>query len=117
MICAEHWHLNTLVCEQIQALSWQQLQTAQAEWSCKRTARLDFVNDDLRRQGHAVHTFQDVDQAIREYSLVTGKQLDPLGDEPRLSDFYTPSDDQRDRETAFVVDGMVATGFVAYQLI
>ena len=94
----------------------EQLQTSQAEWSRKRIARLDFVNEDLRRQGHAVHTFQDVDQAIREYSMVTGKQLDSLGGKPRLSDFYTPSDDQRDREIVFVVAGMVATGLVAYQL-
>ena len=95
----------------------EQLQTGQAEWSRKRIARLDFVNEDLRRQGHAVHTFQDVDQAIREYSMVTGKQLDSLGGKPRLSDFYTPSDDQRDREIAFVVAGMAVTGLVAYQLI
>ena len=95
----------------------EQLQAAQAEWSRKRTARIDFINEDLRRQGLSVQAFQDADQAMREYHRVTGGQLDSLGDKPRLSDFYTPSDDQRDREIAFVVVGMVAvTGLVAYQL-
>ena len=94
----------------------EQLQAAQARWSRKRTERLDWINEELRRQGHAVQTFRDVDAAIREYAHVTGKTLDPLGPEPQLSDFYTPSSDQKDREIAFVVLGMAATGLVAYKL-
>ena len=94
----------------------EQLQAAQARWSRKRTERLDWVNEELRRQGHAVQTFRDVDAAIRKYAYVTGKTLDPLGPEPQLSDFYTPSSDQKDREIAFVVLGMAATGLVAYEI-
>ena len=44
-----------------------QLQAAQAEWSRKRTESLDWISEDLRRQGHAVQTFWDVDDAVREY--------------------------------------------------
>ena len=96
----------------------EQLQSAQAEWSKQRTERLDWINEELRRQGHAVQTFRDVDAAMREYALVTGGQnnLDPLGPEPQLGDFYTPSGDQKNRELAFVVVGMAATGLVAYKL-
>ena len=32
----------------------EQLQAAQAAWSRKRTERLDWINEELRRQGHAV---------------------------------------------------------------
>ena len=35
----------------------EELQAAQADWSRKRTERLDFINEELRRQGHAVQTF------------------------------------------------------------
>ena len=94
----------------------EQLQAAQEEWSKKRTQRLDWINKELRRQSHAVQTFQDVDAAMREYSLVTGNQLDPLGQEPQLSDYYAPSSDQKNREIAFVVVGLAATGLVAYKL-
>ena len=94
----------------------EQLQAAQAKWSRKRTERLDWISEDLRRQGHAVQTFRDVDDAMREYSRVTGTKLGPLGPEPKLSDFYVPSSGQRDREIAFVVLGMAATGLVAYKL-
>ena len=53
----------------------EQLQAAQAEWSRKRTERLDWISEDLHRQGHAVQTFRDIDDAMREYSRVTGKKL------------------------------------------
>ena len=88
----------------------EQLQAAQANWSRRRTERLDWISEELRRQNHAVQTFCDV------YAQVTGKTLDPLGPEPQLSDFYTPSGDQKDREITFLILGMVATGLVAYKL-
>ena len=56
----------------------EQLQAAHASWSRKRTERLDFINEELRQQGHAVKTFQDVDAAIQEYAQVTGHNLGPL---------------------------------------
>lgn len=95
----------------------ERLQAAQAEWSRKRAERLDWINEELRRQGHAQQTFQDVNAAIREYAQVTGKNLDPLGPEPLLSDYYMPSDEQKDREITFVILGMAATGLVAYRLV
>ena len=91
----------------------EQLQTAQTAWSRKRTARLDWINEDLRRQGHAVRTFRNVDEAIRQYNLISGP-LEPIEPEPKLSDFYIPSPEQRDRETTFVIMGLGATAVAAY---
>ena len=98
----------------------EQLQAAQAEWSKQRTERLDWINEELRRQGHAVQTFHDVDMAIHKYARVTGHNLDNtfgiMGPEPQITDFYTPSGDQKNREIAFTVVGMAATCLVAYKL-
>ena len=97
----------------------EQLQAAQVTWSRKRSERLDWINEDLRRQGHAVHTFRDVDEAIRQYNLVSGSDaqtLERMEPKPKLSDFYLPSPEQRDREIAFVIMGLGATTFVAYTL-
>ena len=94
----------------------EQLQAAQAEWSRRRTERLDWITEQLRRENHAVQTFRDVDAAIQEYSQVFGETVDPLGPEPKLSDFYMPTDDQKDREIIFIIVGMAATGLVAYKL-
>ena len=92
----------------------EQLQAAQASWSRKRTERLDFINEELRRQGHAVKTFRDA--AMQEYAQVTGHNLDPLGPAPQLADFNHPSDGQKDREISFVIPGMAATGLVVHRL-
>ena len=94
----------------------EQLQTAQAEWSQTRTERLDWINKKLREQHQAVQDFHDADAAWREYTRLTGETLDPLGPEPQLSDFYTTSSAQKDREIAFVVGGMVVTGLVTYYI-
>ena len=94
-----------------------QLQAVQTKSSRKRTERVDWISEDLCSQGHAIQTFQDVDDAMREYSRVTRTKLEPLGPEPKLSDFCVPSSGQRDREIAFVVLGMAATGLVAYKLL
>ena len=95
----------------------EQLQAAQSKWSRKRAERLDFINEELRRQGHAVHTFRDVDEAIRQYNLIadSGSQV-ALEPKPKLSDFYLSSPEQRDRDIAFVIMGLGATSFVAYML-
>ena len=94
----------------------EQLQAAQVEWSQRRMKRLDWINDELRRQNYAVQNFQDVDAAALEYSRVTGKKLDPLGPKPLLSAYYKPSSGQKDREITFIIVGLAATGLVAYRL-
>ena len=82
----------------------------------KYTECLDWINEELRHQNHAVQTFRDVDTAMCEYFQVTGKPLDPLGSEPVLSDFYTLSISQKVREITFIILGMAATGLVTYKL-
>ena len=94
----------------------EQLQAAQVALSRRRAERLDWINNMLRHQHHAVQTFRDVVVAMHEYSRVNGKNLDPLDPKPQLSDFYTSSNAQKDREIAFVVLGMAATGLVAYEI-
>ena len=95
----------------------EELEAAQVAWNKKRTERLDFINEQMQKEHHAEKTFDDVDQAMKQYYYITGKQLDPLPPEPKLSDFYTPSPDQQNREIVFIVLGMGATAFVAYKLI
>ena len=94
----------------------EQLEAAQADWNKKRTERLDYINEEIKKEHHAAETFDDVDQAMKHYFYITGKELQALPPKPTLSDFYTPSEDQKNRENAFVVGGMVVTGFVAWKL-
>ena len=59
------------------------LEAAQAAWSKKRMQRLDFVNEQIQKEHHAEQTFDNVNQAMKQYYYITGKQLDPLPPEPK----------------------------------
>ena len=95
----------------------EQLQKATTEWNEKRTQRLDFINEEIKKEHHAVNEFDDADTAMKQYYYITGKQLSTLPPKPELSDFYTPSEDQKNREIAFIIVGMSLTGFVAWKFI
>ena len=94
----------------------EKLEKAQAEWNKRRIQRLDSLNERLRKEHHSEQTFEDVDQAMKQYYYFTHKQLAPLPPKPKLSDFYTPSEDQKNREIAFVVGGMALTSFIVWKL-
>ena len=71
----------------------------------------------MQKEHHAEQTFDNVDQAMKQYYYITGKILDPLPQEPKLSDYYAPSPDQQNRELLFIVAGIAVTGFVAYKFL
>ena len=98
-------------------LAVERLQAAQVAWSQCRMARLDFRNEELRHQQHAIQTFRDVDAAMTEYVMVTGKTLDPLVAEPQLFGYYTSSELQKDHEITFILLGMATMGYATYKLI
>ena len=81
------------------------LENAQNAYEKERLAQLDFINDQLQRQGNAAYTFKNVDSAIKEYYLVTGKQIE-LSTPPKFSDFYQPTEKQKAQEIAFIIIGM-----------
>ena len=62
--------------------------------------RFDFINEDMQKEHHAVQTFEDVGQAMKQHYYITGKQLDPL-----------PSPDQQNKELVFIALRMTAAGF------
>ena len=96
-------------------LAVERLNKAREEYSKERQQRLDFVNRMIREQKHAEQIFGDLEVAMQEYHKVTGQQLPPLRDEPKLSDFYNPSRQRKDAEIALVVGGMTVVGLVAYK--
>ena len=75
--------------------------------------RLDFINERLREKKEARTYINNVDEAVLKYYRVFAKQIKPLPPEPQLSDFYHPSEAQRNGELLFVA---VDTGIVTYAL-
>ena len=58
-------------------IALEELSKAEQEYEHERIQGLDFINKKLQEQKHAVQTFLDIDQALQEYYLVTGKDLSP----------------------------------------
>ena len=94
-------------------LALEKLQRARDEWNRDRTKRLDFINKRLREKNEARTYINNVDEAMLEYYQVFAKQIKPLPPEPELSDFYHPSENQKNGELLFVV---VGTGIATYAL-
>ena len=59
------------------------------------------------KEHKAENRFTDLNSAMQQYFLVTGKQLEPLLPKPVLSDFYVPSEDHHNRELAFITLSMI----------
>ena len=57
---------------------------------------------------------------MNEYYIATGSRfsLPPsLREEPKLADFYVPSEDKKTREVLFIILGMGAVEYMSYKLI
>ena len=95
-------------------LAMEQLSKARDEYARSRQQRLDYINKTLRDQRHAEQTFTDLEAAMERYHEVTGNHFTPLK-EPKLSDLYNPSRQQKDTEIALVIGGMALVGILAYK--
>ena len=54
------------------------LQRAQIEWAKKRQEQLDYINNEIMKEHKAEKRFMDLNSAMQQYFLVTGRQLEPL---------------------------------------
>ena len=87
----------------------EKLLAAQIEWAHKQQERADFINNQLRLEQKAETKLTELNDAMREYHEVFGHELEPV-----LSDFYTPSDEQHNRELGFIVLSMIGIVGVLY---
>ena len=72
---------------------FEDLQRAQIKWAKKRRERLDYINNKIMKECKAEKRFADLNSAMQQYFIVTGRQLEPLPPNPVLSNFYVPSED------------------------
>ena len=94
----------------------EQLQKAQVEWAQKLQEQINFINKQVRLEQKVETKFTELNDAMREYHEVFGHELPPLPQELVLSDFYTPSNEQHDRELACIALSMIGIGEVLWYL-
>ena len=62
------------------------------------------------KQRKAEKKFADLNSAMQQYFIVTGRRLEPLCPKPVVSDFYVPSEDHHNRELVFITISMIGIG-------
>ena len=95
-------------------LAMEELQRAKNLWNQKRLERLDYINKRLRQEKNAEQRFNELSVAMKQYHQAFGEKLSKLPPEPKLSDFYTPSEDQHNAELVFITVSMVGLGAFIY---
>ena len=100
-------------------LAMEKLQHERDTWNEQRLERIDFINQELKKRGHAVKTFKDVDQAMQQYSFLTGEDLPLLSAQPQLEDFLDDEQNlalQRGKLTLIGV-GLLITAYLTYKFV
>ena len=76
---------------------------------------MDYINNQIIKERKAEKRFTDLNLAMQQYFLVTGMHFEPLPPKPVLSDFYVLSEDDHNRELAFITLSMIGIGaFLCY---
>ena len=84
-----------------------------AAYQEKRQRLLDWYNQQEEAEHQASQNLSNTDEAFKLYSQ---SHPDYSLQEPKLSDYYRPSDEQRMGEMAYVGGGMLALGYAASRL-
>ena len=89
-------------------------QAAYAKYQKDRTELLDWVAKQDREKDKAMHDFQDTDRALALYNE-THRAKVALSQEPKFSDFYKPSPQQKNGELLFIGASTLALGYAAFR--
>ena len=87
---------------------------AQYQKDC--TQLLDWVAEQDREKNKAFHDFQDTDAALALYNQ-THRAKVAIPVEPKFSDYYKPSPQQKNGELLFIGASTLALGYAAFRFL
>lgn len=101
----------------------EQLTYDRDQFNQERLKRIDYLNTKLKQQGHAIQSFHNADEALRQYYLLTKDGSvgfgGELGPEPKLEDYL--NEDQisafQKGELLVVGSGMLIAGYFTWKYI
>ena len=79
--------------------------------------RLNFMNKRLGEKNEARTYINNVNEALLEYYRIFAKQIKPFPPDPELSDFYHPSENQKNGELLFIVVGAGIATYALYKYL
>ena len=89
-------------------------QAASAKYQKDRTKLLDWIANNDRVKDQAKHNFQETDQALVLYKQTHRERQVTLTKQPKFSDFYKPSPQQKQGELLFIGASTIALGYAAF---
>ena len=94
------------------------LNKATVEWNQHQQKRHDFMNERMKKENKAEKDFYDVDDSLNLYDKRWRAANSPSrGREPKLSDHYQPSEQQKNYEYVFIICGVIVTGIFTFKYI
>ena len=87
-----------------------------AQYQKDRTELLDRIAEQDREKDKAIHDFQDTNQALALYNQ-THRAKVALPQEPKFSDYYKPSPQQKNGELLFIGASTLALGYAAFRFL
>ena len=85
------------------------------KWNEHRMKRIDFINKKLGKKNEGRAYSSNVDKAMVESYRIFSKWRKPLTPEPKLSDFYHPSEGPKNVELLFVTLGAGLATYILYK--
>ena len=92
-------------------------EAAQARYSEERTKLLDWIETNRENKQLAKQNFTNTDYAFKLYNQANPDQKMTLPEEPKFSDFYQPSEAQKQGELVFVGGSALALGYAAFRFL
>ena len=92
-------------------------EAAQARYSQERTKLLDWMETNRENKQLAKQNFTNTDYAFKLYNQAHPDGKMTLPKEPKFSDFYQPSEAQKQGELLFVGSSALALGYAASRFL
>ena len=92
-------------------------EAAQARYSEERTKLLDWIETNRENKQLAKQNFTNTDYAFKLYNQAHPDRKMTLPKEPKFSDFYQPSEAQKQGELLFVGGSALALGYAAFRFL
>jgi len=92
-------------------------EAAQARYAHERTKLLDWIETNRENKELAKQNFTNTDYAFKLYNQAHPDQKMTLPKEPKFSDFYQPSEDQKQAELIFVGGSALVLAYVVFRFL
>lgn len=95
----------------------QQFNEDTVRYNREKEITLEYVNYQLKLHQDAMSNFNDIDAALERYNELFPQSKLDLKPQPKLSDYYVPSNEKINTDYTLMIASAILAGFVVYTYI